>query len=154
MISHVLAIQEKLGSMSKLAQENLSKRQQQQKLWYDKNARQREFKPGDLVLVLLPTTTSSLTAKWKGPYPVLQKVSSVNYVIDKHDTRKRERTFHVNMMKKWNTPQGNAFWTDECSGDNGDEEDVPAWNDLAEGAPTFGEQLSEEQLAELKKPLG
>ena len=103
--------------------------------------------------MLLPTTASSLTTKRKGPYPVLQKVSSVNYVIDMHDTRKRERTFHVNMMKKWNTSQGNAFWSDECSKANGDEEDVPPWNDVVEGAPTFGEQLSEVQLDEFNKLL-
>lgn len=108
MISHALAIQEKLGSMSKLAQENLGRAQEQQKLWYDRNAHQRESKPGDLVLVLLTTTASSQTAKWKGPNPVLQKVTNVNYVIDMDDTRKMERTFNVNTMK-WNTPRANAF---------------------------------------------
>ena len=39
--------------MSELVQEYLSSRQ---KSWFDKGARLREFKPGDSVLVLLPTS--------------------------------------------------------------------------------------------------
>ena len=44
-ISYVLSIQEKLAKMSKLARENLTKAQAQQKRWYDQNAREREFQP-------------------------------------------------------------------------------------------------------------
>ena len=65
-----------------------------------RNERQREFQIGDMVLVLLPTSAGALTAQWKGPYPVLQKIGAV---MDTHGTRKRERTFHVNMLKRWNT---------------------------------------------------
>ena len=31
-------------------------------------------------MVLLPTSEGALTAQWKGPYPILQKIGSVNYV--------------------------------------------------------------------------
>ena len=31
-------------------------------------------------MVLLPTSKGALTAQWKGPYPILQKIGSVNYV--------------------------------------------------------------------------
>ena len=78
-VYYVLAVQQKLASMSDLVGENLSEAQRRQ-VWYDRNARQREFKPGDLVLVLLPTSAGSLTAQWKGPYPVLHKIGSVNYL--------------------------------------------------------------------------
>ena len=87
-VSYVLAVQQKLASMSGTIGMHT----------------RGEFKPGDLVLVLLPTSAGSLTAQWQGPYPVLQRIGSVNYLVDMHDTRKRERTFHVNMLKKWNTP--------------------------------------------------
>ena len=53
-VSYVLAVQERLATMSAVARENLKKAQAEQKVWYDRNAREREFKPGDLVLVLLP----------------------------------------------------------------------------------------------------
>ena len=88
-VSYVLAVQQKLASMSNLVRVNISEAQQRQKVWYDRNACQTEFKPGDLVLVLLPTSAGSLTAQWKGPYPVLHKIGSVNYLVDMQDTRKR-----------------------------------------------------------------
>ena len=116
-VSYVLAVQQKLASMSDLVRDNLSEAQRRQKVWYDLNARQREFKPGDLVLVLLPTSAGSLTAQWQGPYPVLHRIGSVNYLVDMHDTRKRERTFHVNMLKKWNTPTYGNYWA-EADGDS------------------------------------
>ena len=67
-VSHELGVQDKLAAMSEMVKDNLERVQQKQKLWYDQNARQREMKPGDLVLVLLPTSGSSLTAQWK-PLP-------------------------------------------------------------------------------------
>eukprot|EP00731_Ephydatia_muelleri_P037265 Em0431g1a len=48
--------------------------QLRQKSWFDKDARLREFKPGDTVLVLLPTSSDKLLAQWQGPYQVLQRV--------------------------------------------------------------------------------
>ena len=56
--------------MTELVQENLGRAQKVQKTWYDRNARLREFEPGDSVLVLLPTSTSKLRAQWQGPYEV------------------------------------------------------------------------------------
>lgn len=55
-VSYILSTQEKLRTMTELVQENLSKAQGRQKSWYDKNARVREFEPGDPILVLLPTS--------------------------------------------------------------------------------------------------
>lgn len=77
----------------------------------------------DLVLMLLPTSAGALMAQWKGPYPVLHKTSSVNYLIDMHDTQKQERMFNVNMLKKWNTPSGDSYWADTDNED--DQEDIP-----------------------------
>ena len=54
--------------MKELVQHNLAQAQERQKNWYDRNARVREFLPGDQVLVLLPTATSKLLAQWQGPY--------------------------------------------------------------------------------------
>ena len=74
--------------------------------------------------------------------PVVRKVGTVNYVIDMHDTRKRERTFHTNMHKKWNTPSqdcysmmvdGDGLWEEEGDGD------IPVWNDKESGEPILRE---------------
>ena len=96
-VSYILSVQEKMERMTELVKENSVKAKAQQKTWYDRNARSREFQPGDQVLVLLPTSTSKLLAQWQGPYPVIRSVGSVNYQIDMVGKRKRKRIFHVNM---------------------------------------------------------
>lgn len=79
--------------------ENVAKAQTKQKRWYDKGARLREFQKGDLVLVLLPTSSSKLLAQWQGPYQVVERAGKVIYKVDMFDKRKRYRVFHVNMLK-------------------------------------------------------
>ena len=74
--------------MAQLAQANTSQVQQGQKT-YDKHARLRSFETGDKVLVLLPTDTSKFLAQWKGPYPVVKRISDVLYEVDMIGTRKR-----------------------------------------------------------------
>ena len=58
-VSYVLSMQDKLATMAEMVKGNLERAQQKQELWYDQNARQRELKPGNLMLVLLPTSSSS-----------------------------------------------------------------------------------------------
>ena len=112
-VSHVLSMREMLEKMAELVQENLAKAQKQQKRWYDQNARQRELKAGDQVLVLLPTSTHKLLAQWQGPYQVLKKVGEVDYLVDMHDHRKRRRIFHINMLREWVVPASTGYQMDE-----------------------------------------
>ena len=63
-VSYVLSTHEKILKMSELVQKNPSKSQTQQKNWYDRRSRVNEFKAGDPVLVLLPTSTSKLLPQW------------------------------------------------------------------------------------------
>ena len=59
-------------------------------------ARNREFKPGDKVLLLLPTDNNKLLMHWKGPFEVLEKIHGHNYRIQLPD---RVKMFHANMLK-------------------------------------------------------
>ena len=61
-VSYVIAMRKKLSKMRKLVQQNPKQSQAEQKAWYDRNARSREFEPGMEVLVLFPTSTSKLLA--------------------------------------------------------------------------------------------
>ncbi len=88
-VSYVLTIQERL---QKMFTENL---QEVQKTWYDKKARPQELSK---VLVLLPTDTKKLFARWQGPYRVIKKIGKVNYQIEK---RKTKKIFHVNMLRQY-----------------------------------------------------
>ena len=110
-VSYVLGVQDKLATMSEMVKDNLERAQQKQKLWYDQNSQQRVETRGSSVGAT-SYSGSSLTALWRGPYPVLHRTSSINYVVDMHDTRKRERTFHINMLKKWNTLIYGNYWAD------------------------------------------
>ena len=98
-VSYILDVQEKLARMSELVVDNLKEAQKQQKRWYDSNARMREFKDGDQVLVLLPSSTSKLLASWQGPYVVKKRLSDVTYEFDMSDKKKRKRIFHMNMLR-------------------------------------------------------
>jgi len=71
------------------------------KRWYDRNAKQRHFKVGDKVLVLLPLQNHPLQARYFGPYSVARKVNEVDYVINTPNRRKAQRLCHVNMMKPY-----------------------------------------------------
>lgn len=130
-VSHVLAIRERLEGMMKLAEFNLKTAQKQQSQTYNQKARLREFAPDDQVLLLLPTTHNKLLAKWQGPYRVVRRVGKVNYLIDMHDHQKRRRNFHVNLLKKWETPVVEC-----CMAEEVEEEDFPDWRGQAPAWPT------------------
>jgi hypothetical protein len=152
-VSYVLDMQGKLAKMSEMARENLAQARTKQKQWYDQNARERRFEPGEQVLVLLPTSTSKLLAQWQGPYPVLRRIGETNYQIDMVDKRKRKRIFHVNMLRKWHTPTVSSMWT----GDEPDAEadEVLLWKDDEGGSnqPLLGDQLSANERKRLQTLL-
>ena len=81
---------------TEIVKDNMKEAQQQQKTWYDKTARERELKPGEEVLVLLPTSSNKLLARWQGSYRVLHKVGKVNYEVDMLNKRKRRKILTKN----------------------------------------------------------
>ena len=151
-VSHILTVREKLARAAELVEENSRKAKAQQKLWYDRNARSREFDPNDQVLVLLPTSTSKFLAQWQGPYRVIRRTGSVDYEIDMGDHHRRYRIFHVNMLKKWCAPVVTSYL-----GDEGTEEadDILTWRDEAdEEELIINEELAVQQKLELQELLG
>ena len=141
--------------MVDIVHRNTAQVQEAQKTWYDRTARTHEFKTSDEVLVLLPTTTNKLSAQWQGPYKVLKKTGPLNYLIDMHDTRKRKRIFHVNMLKSWYAPVSSGYWTEELPEPENDEEDFPAWplSRDTESELAVGPDLEEGQIHQLRNLL-
>ena len=145
-VSHVLETQRRLKEMADIVEENLVIRQEAQKQWYDKRACLREFKSGDPVLVLLPTTTDKRTAQWQGPpYQVLERKGKVTYSDDMHDKRKRTRVFHVNMLKAFLVRSDETCFLEEVL-QEGIIDEIPAWKDDMVGEARFGGKLSTETL--------
>lgn len=148
-VSHILSMHAKLEQMQEMASTNLGEAQDKQKRWYDKNARNREFKRDDMVLLLLPTTTNKLMAKWQGPYRVLKRIGKVNYLIETPERRKKKNLYHVNLLKKWETPVADCCMAEEL-----DEEDFPDWRDCGNtGQPRFGEELTTQERSEIQSVL-
>ena len=104
-VSYVDRVHERLEAAKDLVQENMRKAQAKQKAWYDQRARELQLQEGEQVLVMLPTRTEKLLAKWKGPFKVLKKVGKVNYEVEMPNTRKKRKLFHVNMLKRWQEPE-------------------------------------------------
>ena len=153
-MSYVLSTQEKLRAAKDLIQENLAKAQEKQKTWYDKNARLRQFEPGDPVLVLLPTSTSKLLAQWQGPYQVMKRTGKVNCLVDMQDGQKRKRVFHVNMLRAFKVHQTTDSNYLADNADDDDDDEIIFWRDGdPEEQPTVGDQLSKQQQEELNQLL-
>ena len=143
-VGFVSNIQQKLYEMAELAQESDQAAKEKAKVWYDQKARHRAFEVGDEVLVLLPEDTSKLTAQWHGPYIVVEKVSSISYRIRMPERRKKIRQFHVNMMKKWNSPK-NLMTVMVAQEDLQDDKELPVCTldtgPDGEDEPTMGKNL-------------
>ena len=124
-----------------------------QKTWYNHHSRDREFNPGDRVLVLLPTSMNKLLAGWRGPYPIVRRVSHVNYEVEMTDKRKKKCIFHVNMLRQWHPPCALSLLAEETSreADGKTDEDVILWDPRTEtaGTPMVNEDLTTDQQEEL-----
>ena len=66
----------KLHTLGQLSRENLLKAQEHQQRLYNRGTKLRQFSPGDKVLVLLPTSSTKLLAKWQGPFVVTRRGGS------------------------------------------------------------------------------
>ena len=56
------------------------------------NVQDKDFKPGDKVLVLLPVPQSPLQAKFFGSYTIEKKLSDLNYIVYTPFVYNRKRT--------------------------------------------------------------
>lgn len=81
--------------------DNLLQAQKRMKGYYDVKARSRCFHPGDKVLMLTQLSGQPLSAKYTGPYQVLDKISDVTYLVKTPDRRKTQRLCHINMLKPY-----------------------------------------------------
>jgi len=137
-----------MEGIRELVEENVKAAQRQKKKWYDQTAREREFKPDEEVLVLLPISSNKLLAQWQGPCCILRRVGKVDYELLMPDKRKRKNVFNINMLKKWFSLVASCFGANEDT-EAEEKEFVPTWQDQDSSAPTIGNQLSKERREQL-----
>ncbi len=92
----------KLHTLGRLSMENLLQAQDRQNRLYNRGTRERQFTPGEKVLVLLPTSSLKLLAKWQGPFVVTRRVGDLNYEVKRTDRGDSCQIYHLNLLKPWN----------------------------------------------------
>ncbi|XP_063044800.1 uncharacterized protein LOC134438971 [Engraulis encrasicolus] len=94
-------MKDRMRAIYPIVREHMETAQRQQQASYNRPTQPREFKPGDRVLVLVPTVECKFLASWQGPYEVIERVGEVNYKVRQPDKRKTEQIYHVNLLKQW-----------------------------------------------------
>jgi Integrase zinc binding domain/Integrase core domain len=104
---HELDLRNRIEETCELAHKEIAKTHLKNKRHFDKNAKLRELKVGDKVLVLSPKPKNKLEFLWKGPAEVIERKGVVNYRI-RFDSN-AERTYHVNMLKLFISREPESF---------------------------------------------
>ncbi|XP_062609261.1 uncharacterized protein LOC134271008 [Saccostrea cucullata] len=95
---YVFDLRDRLESTCELAHQNLEKAFRRHRAYFNKKARSRNMKPGEKVLVLLPTDSNKLLMQWKGPFQIVKKIGNVDYQLDMNGKLK---TYHANLLKSY-----------------------------------------------------
>ncbi|GFX05921.1 retrovirus-related Pol polyprotein from transposon 412 [Trichonephila clavipes] len=91
----------RLKRCQEVAINKMEEMQVKRKTWYDKHAVKREFKDGDLVLVLATSRANKLAVQWIGPGTILNKISETNYLVEIPGRRETSQIYHINMLKPY-----------------------------------------------------
>ncbi|GFV78023.1 retrovirus-related Pol polyprotein from transposon 297 [Trichonephila clavipes] len=100
-LGNVVKLINKLKRCQEVAINKMEEIQVKRKTWYDKNAVKREFKDGDLVLVLATSRANKLAVQWIGPGTILNKISETNYLVEIPGRRETSQIYHINMLKPY-----------------------------------------------------
>jgi hypothetical protein len=89
--------------------QNLKSSQGKQKIYADKGGTHREFKVGDHVFLKVKANRSSLklgncsklVARYCGPFEILERIGSLDYMIAFPASMSVHNVFHVSLIKKY-----------------------------------------------------
>ncbi|GBM03940.1 Retrovirus-related Pol polyprotein from transposon 17.6 [Araneus ventricosus] len=98
---YVFQLINRLKRCQEVAVKQMEELQVKRKKWYDKNAVKREFKEGDLVLVLATGRGNKFGIQWMGPGTIQNKISETNYAVEIPGKRERSQIYHINMLKRY-----------------------------------------------------
>ncbi|KAF4085715.1 hypothetical protein AMELA_G00098180, partial [Ameiurus melas] len=77
-IEYVREMQTRIDRVAPIVREHMHAAQEEQKRVYNWPAQPREFRPGNQVLLLVPSSVCKLLARWQRPYTVLERQGVVN----------------------------------------------------------------------------
>src|SRR5260221_3283612 len=155
---YVIDLRDRITETCQLAAKELEGAHEVNKKYFDKKTKDRKFRPGGKVLLLLTDSHCKLQLQWKGPFQVLEKVNDWDYKIQLPN---KTRQFHANMLKKYeerkevDVSAGIAIIDEHVLlADGGDELELPVYE--GEQKETYqdveiGEGITEEQTSQLKE---
>jgi len=123
---------------------------------YDRHSKPRSLKVVDKVLVLLPTSSSKIKAKWSGPFPLVEVLPNNNYKLEFGG---RQAVLHINQLRTFvereseGPPQTVAAII--TSDDSDDQFSPPTleWTDNADDKTRIGEHLTDTQRRQVEAIL-
>ncbi|KYO41119.1 retrotransposon-like protein 1 [Alligator mississippiensis] len=143
--------QQRIRLARDLAHKNLREAQAHQKGQYDRRAKEREFEPGQRVLVLLPTSTSNLLTQWQGPFEILRRVGPVDYEVHRPGHLREKQIYHVNLLWEWWDPEGCAAFSEAEDEELGPQGPERGMEPTSENTPVrLGEELTLAQQQEAR----
>ena len=99
-LKYLSELTKKMEITQEIVKERDKQAKEQSKVYYDRKAREDSLSVGESVLCMSPTGTEGLTAKWEGPYKVMEKKGDLTYLISAPCRGKRGRTVHRNLLKR------------------------------------------------------
>ena len=97
-LQYVIELRDKLTECAQIAAREADVSVSKYKSYFDLRSQDRQFKPGDEVLVLLPDSHKKLLVSWHGPFKVLEKRNKVDYLVDDPSGPK---LYHANLLKQY-----------------------------------------------------
>lgn len=147
-ISHLLEVYRRLEMARAVADCTEKQNKADMKDAYDHGTRTRSIEVDDLVLVLLPTVSNKLLARWQGPFPVLEKVGSTTYKVQTGNNTRGIKTFHINMLSRWESPSAVCLIGQQSNYQETSE--IPSWTEeSSETEFHINKELSPEQQNEM-----
>ena len=95
---YVFDLRERLEETLKISRQELTRSQRRYQQYYNRKVRDRKFKIGDKVLILLPTDKNKLLMQWKGPFEIGKIIGINDYGVK---VGPKIKTFHANMLKEY-----------------------------------------------------
>ncbi|GFV41529.1 retrovirus-related Pol polyprotein from transposon 297 [Trichonephila clavipes] len=125
-VEYILQLNNRLKRCQDIAITRMKECQLKRKTWYDRDAVERKFVEGDLVMVLATSKQNKLEVNWIGPGKVLSRISDTNYVIDLPGRRDRSTIYHVNLQKPYHRrPELVSLVVEEVSDDIEGDAEIP-----------------------------
>lgn len=82
-----------------IERENIKAAQGAQEQIYNREVQSRTFKPGDWVLLLLPSSETELLACEQRPFKLIQRVGLETYEIRQADWQKKKQLYHIKFLE-------------------------------------------------------